>query len=74
MTKEERESKVRRAGELAREVKQLLNDIVWESKEDQADHFDNLTKVEKVALIGLYSDACNTSNSIAQYESWFMKE
>lgn len=74
MTKEERELKVRKAGVLAREIKQLLNDVVWESQEGQKDHFDNLTKVEKVALVGLYSDACNTVESIAQYESWFMKE
>lgn len=74
MTKQERESKVRRAGELAREIKKLLNDVVWEPQEGQRDHFDNLTKVEKVALVGLYSDACNTVESIAQYESWFINE
>ena len=34
-------------------------------------HFDNLHKAEKVAIIGILNDASRLASSIASYQHWF---
>ena len=71
MTKQERINKIKEAQTKASEVKYLLNSIVWENQEGQAEHFDMLNKAEKIALIGIFNDAVDLDNSINSYLHWF---
>ena len=60
MEKEKRVKRVEDALRLIEEAQKLIQDIVWEGQEGQADHFDKLQKVEKVMLCG-----CNHSLRLA---------
>lgn len=56
----------------ATNIKNTLYNIVWENQEGQSDHFDNLPKAQRVALIGLLNNAVNLVQSLSMYESWFI--
>lgn len=63
---------VRNAIEQATDIKNKLYDIIWENQEGQADHFDNLPKAQRVALIGVLADAVNLVQSLNTYGTWFI--
>lgn len=46
--------------------------VVWENQEGQPDHFDNLPKVEQIALIDIFNKVKQTVSSIEQFNHWFM--
>lgn len=50
---------------------QRLHDIVWEPQEGQKDHFDNIQKTERVAIIGVYNDAVSLKDHLVGYRHWF---
>lgn len=50
----------------------LADKVVWENQEGQPDHFDNLPKVEQIALIDIFNKVKQTVNSIEQFDHWFM--
>lgn len=49
----------------------LKRSVVYEPQEGQAEHFDNISKSEQVALIGIFNDLGNTLNSLTSYQHWF---
>lgn len=54
------------------QIRDIIYNIVWEPQEgDFNNHFDNLPKAEKVAIIGILNDAHRLLSSAANYESWF---
>lgn len=69
MEKEKRVKRVEDALRLIEEAQKLIQDIVWEGQEGQADHFDKLQKVEKVMLCG-----CNHSLRVACTSLFDMKQ
>jgi len=73
MTKEERESKILKAEQMAEEIRVLLDSIVWEGQEGQEEHFDKLSKSERFTIGGIFNDACRLSQSLCQYHNWFIK-
>lgn len=59
---------------MAQDIVDFLHDhVVWEGQEGQSDHFDRLTKAERVALVGLYCDAISLRDQLLQYKHWFGK-
>lgn len=46
--------------------------IVWENQEGQPDHFDNLPKVEQIALIDIFNKVKQTVDAIEQFNHWFI--
>lgn len=74
MTIEERKSKISEAYEMSYKIKNILREIVWENQEGQKDHFDNLPKVEQVALIGIFNDASCLESAIDSYKHWFINK
>ena len=50
----------------------LADKDVWENQEGQPDHFDNLPKVEQIALIDIFNKVKQTVNAIEQFDHWFM--
>lgn len=50
MTQKERADRVSKSLQLIVEAEKLLGDIVWKGQEGQSDHFDKLSKLEKVML------------------------
>lgn len=72
MNKQERYKKINDLIPQIEIIKDIIYNIVWEPQEGDFDnHFDNLPKVEKVAIIGLLNDANRLSNSVACYAHWF---
>lgn len=72
MNKQERYKKITDLIPDIDRIKDILYNIVWEPQEGDFDnHFDNLPKVEKVAIIGLLNDANKLSNSATSYAHWF---
>ena len=50
MKKEERVGRIFRSLHLITQAEELLEGIVWESQEEQSDHFDKLQKTEQIML------------------------
>lgn len=72
MTQKERYNKICELISVADEIREKLWNIVYEPQiGDFNNHFDNLPKAEKVAIIGILNDAVRLSSSIGQYQSWF---
>ena len=76
MKTEELNSTVLNVLDQATDIKDKLYNIVWESQECQhargEQHFDDLPKVQRVALTGLLNNAINLVQSLAMYDSWFI--
>lgn len=45
--------------------------IVWEKQEGQKDHFDNLPKAERIALIDVLSKLNSAHSALYNYKNWF---
>ena len=72
MTQKERYDKICELVDVVDDIKDKLWNIVYEPKEgDFKNHFDNLHKAEKVAIIGILNDASRLASSIANYQHWF---
>lgn len=72
MTQKERYDKICELVDVVDDIKDKLWNIVWEAQEGNfKDHFDNLQKAERVAIIGILNDAVRLSSSIGQYQHWF---
>ena len=72
MTQKERYDKICELVDITDEIRDKLWNIVYEPQEgDFKNHFDNLHKAEKVAIIGILNDASRLTSSIASYQHWF---
>lgn len=72
MTQKERYDKICELVNVVDDIKDKLWNIVWEAQEGNfKDHFDNLQKAERVAIIGILNDAVRLSSSVGQYQHWF---
>lgn len=72
MTQKERYNKICELVGVTNEIRDKLWNIVYEPQEgDFENHFDNLNKAEKVAIIGILNDASRLASSIANYKHWF---
>lgn len=72
MTQKERYDKICELVDITDEIRDKLWNIVYEPQEgDFKNHFDNLHKAEKVAIIGILNDASRLASSIANYQHWF---
>lgn len=72
MTQKERYNKICELVDITYEIRDKLWNIVYEPQEgDFKNHFDNLHKAEKVAIIGILNDASRLASSIANYQHWF---
>lgn len=75
MTQKERHDKICELVDIADEIRDKLWNIVYEPQEgDFKNHFDNLNKAEKIAIIGILYDAIRLTSSIANYQNWFIKK
>lgn len=75
MNKQERYKKITDLISEIDKIKNILYNIVWEPQEgDFKNHFDNLPKAERVAIIGLLNDANRLSNSVISYQHWFAEK
>ena len=70
MITEERNKIINDAAETAIKLKNSIYDIVWESQEGQPEHFDTLSKAQKVALTGILNDALHLTQSLTVYQQW----
>ena len=72
MTQKERYDKICELVDITDEIRDKLWNMVYELQEgDFKNHFDNLSKAEKVAIIGILNDASRLASSIASYQHWF---
>lgn len=72
MTQKERYDKICKLVDITNEIKDKLWNIVYEPQVgDFKNHFDNLNKTEKVAIIGILNDASRLASSITNYQQWF---
>ena len=72
MTQKERYYKICEFVYITDEIRDKLWNIVYEQQEgDFKNHFDNLSKAEKVAIIDILNDASRLASSIANYQHWF---
>lgn len=72
MTQKERYDKICELVDVVDDIKDKLWNIVYELQEgDFKNHFDNLPKAERVAIIGILNDAVRLSSSVGQYQHWF---
>lgn len=72
MTQKERYDKICELVDITDDIRDKIWNIVYESQEgDFKNHFDNLHKAEKVAIIGILNDASRLASSIANYQHWF---
>ena len=75
MTQKERYDKICELVDVVNDIKDKLWNIVWETQVGNfKNHFDNLPKAEKVAIIGILNDASRLASSIANYQHWFEKK
>lgn len=71
MTQKERYYKICEFVYITDEIRDKLWNIVYEPQEgDFKNHFDNLSKAEKVAIIDILNDASRLASSIANYQHW----
>ena len=72
MTQKERYDKICELVDITDEIRDKLWNIVYEPQEgDFKNHFDNLSKAEKVSIIDILNDASRLASSIANYQHWF---
>ena len=72
MTQKERYNKICELVDITDEIRDKLWNIVYEPQEsDFKNHFDNIPKAERVAIIGILNDAVRLSSSVGQYQHWF---
>ena len=72
MTQKERYNKICELVDITDEIRDKIWNIVYEPQEgDFKNHFDNLHKAEKVAIIGILNDASRLASSITNYQHWF---
>ena len=72
MTQKERYDKICELIDITDEIRDKIWNIVYEPQEGNfKNHFDNLHKAEKVAIIGILNDASRLASSIANYQHWF---
>ena len=72
MTQKERYDKICELVDITDEIIDKLWNIVYEPQEDDfKNHFDNLHKTEKAAIIGILNDASRLASSIVNYQHWF---
>ena len=72
MTQKERYDKICELVDITDEIRDKLWNIVYEPQEgDFKNHFDNLHKAEKVAIIGILKDVSRLASSITSYQHWF---
>lgn len=75
MTQKERYDKVCELIDITGKIRDKIWNIVYEPQEgDYKNHFDNLCKAEKVAIIGILNDACRLTSSITNYQNWFKEK
>lgn len=75
MTQKERYDKVCELIDITGKIRDKIWNIVYEPQEgDFKNHFDNLDKAEKVAIIGILNDACRLTSSITNYQRWFKEK
>ena len=75
MTQKERYDKICELVDITDEIRDKLWNIVYEPQEgDFKNHFDNLHKAEKVAIIGILNDASRLTSSITNYQYWFKEK
>lgn len=67
MDKQEREARATKVYELLLEAHNIVNGIIWEAQEGQADHFDKLSKLEQITLIAIRS---HNASSIRAINNW----
>lgn len=53
------------------DMAERYRNVVWEPQEGQENHFDRLTKAEKVAIIGIFDDVMKLKDSLLSYQHWF---
>ena len=71
MTQKERYYKICEFVYITDEIRDKLWNIVYEPQEgDFKNHFDNIPKAERVAIIGILNDASRLDSSIANYQHW----
>lgn len=71
MITEERNKIINDAADIAIKLKNSIYDIVWESQEGQPEHFDTLSKAQRIALTGILNDALHLTQSLTSYQQWF---
>ena len=72
MTQKERHDKICELADITDKIRDKLLNIIYDPQEDDfKNHFDNLQKTEKVAIIGILNDASRLASSIASYQHWF---
>ena len=74
MITEERNKIINDAAEAAIKLKNSIYDIVWEGQEGQPEHFNTLSKAQKIALAGILNDALHLTQSLTAYQQWFGKD
>ena len=67
MNKEERKDAANKVYCLLLEAHELLNNIIWEHQEGQPEHFDKLSKLEKIKLISSHS---HIKSSLQEIDMW----
>lgn len=67
MNKEERKAAANKVYCLLLKAHELLNDIIWERQEGQPEHFDNLSKLEKIKLI---SSSSHIRSGLQEIDNW----
>lgn len=45
--------------------------VIWENQEGQPDYFDNLSKSEQMALLGIANNVVALYQSLINYKQWF---
>lgn len=68
MDKQEREARAAKVYELLLEAHNIVNDIIWEAQEGQADHFDKLSKLEQIQLISIRAHISSGFQSVNKWQ------
>ena len=50
------------------------DDVIWEKKEMQENHFDKLPKAEQIALIDIGNKLKSAVDALTSYKHWFNKK
>ena len=72
MDKQEREARAAKVYELLLEAHNIVNDIIWEAQEGQADHFDKLSKLEQINLIACRSQIASSFQAVNNWHETLM--
>ena len=68
MNKQERANRAAKVYELLLEAHNIVNEIVWERQEGQEDHFDKLSKLEQINLIGCRSHIASSFQAVNKWQ------